>query len=271
MEMLRSQNVSRSRGRLFSIFSFPISALLCVYLFSFATALLSCSAQQTTDDQYRALREAMVRDQIATQRYSGAPPVRDARVLDVMRRTPRHLFVPPAQARYAYEDRPLPIGRGQTISQPYMVAIMTELLDTKKEQRVLEIGTGSGYQAAVLSPLVAEVYTIEIVEPLGREAGERLRSLGYKNIEVRIGDGYLGWPEKSPFDRIIVTAGAEHIPIPLVEQLVPGGRMVIPVGPSGQMQILKLVIKGKRGPRDFRTEDVMPVAFVPLVREKKPR
>ncbi len=264
MNLLRSQ--SGLRRFLVSNFSFPVSVLLC-----FATvAFLSCSAQQPADDQYRALRETMVREQIAAQRFSGAPPVRDARVLDVLRRTPRHLFVPPAQARFAYEDHPLPIGHGQTISQPYMVAIMTELLDTKKEQRVLEIGTGSGYQAAVLAPLVAEVYTIEIVEPLGREARQRLRSLGYKNIEVRIGDGYLGWPEKAPFDRIIVTAGADHIPIPLVEQLVPGGRMVIPVGPSGQIQILKLIIKGTRGPRDFRAEDVMPVAFVPLVRERKP-
>lgn len=270
MNSMRLEVKSGSRRFLFSLFSFPFSIRVCVYLFCFVGALLGCSAQQPNDDQYRALREAMVREQIAAQRYSGAPAVRDSRVLDVLRRTPRHLFVPPAQAAYAYQDRPLPIGHGQTISQPYMVAIMTELLDTKKDQRALEIGTGSGYQAAVLSPLVAEVYTIEIVEPLGREARERLRALGYKNVEVRIGDGYLGWPEKAPFDRIIVTAGADHIPMPLVEQLVPGGRMVIPVGPSGQMQILKLVIKGTRGPRDFRTEDVMPVIFVPLVREKKP-
>jgi protein-L-isoaspartate(D-aspartate) O-methyltransferase len=212
----------------------------------------------------------MVREQIAAPRFTGAPPVRDARVLDAMRRTPRHLFVPAAQMPSAYEDRPLPIGHGQTISQPYMVAIMTELLETKKEHRVLEIGAGSGYQAAVLSPLVAEVFTIEIVEPLGREARDRLKNLGYKNVDVRIGDGYLGWPEKAPFDRIIVTAGADHIPMPLVEQLVPGGRMVIPVGPHWQTQILKLIVKGTRGPRDFRASDVMPVIFVPLVREKKP-
>jgi len=212
----------------------------------------------------------MVREQIAHPRWTGAPPVRDARVLDVMRRTPRHLFVPPAQIPNAYEDRPLPIGHGQTISQPYMVAKMTELLETKKEHRVLEIGTGSGYQAAVLSPLVAEVFTIEIVAPLGREAGERLKALGYKNVEVRIGDGYLGWPEKAPFDRIIVTAGAEEIPMPLVEQLKPGGRMVIPVGPHWQTQVLQVVTKGARGPRDFRVEDVMGVVFVPLVREKPP-
>ena len=256
--------------RRFSNFEFRISFLIGLFLCSSAFAFLSCFAQQPSDDQFRVLREAMVREQIAAPRYSGAPPVRDSRVLDVLRRTPRHLFVPPAQAASAYEDRPLPIGYGQTISQPYMVAFMTELLDTKKEHRVLEIGTGSGYQAAVLSPLVAAVFTIEIVEPLGREARERLRSLGYKNVEVRIGDGYLGWPEKAPFDRIIVTAGADHIPLPLVEQLAPGGRMVIPVGPQWQVQILQLVVKGTRGPRDFSAEDVMPVVFVPLVREKKP-
>jgi protein-L-isoaspartate(D-aspartate) O-methyltransferase len=255
---------------LFSIVSFPFSAFFCFYLCVSAVAFLSCSAQLPSDDQFRALREAMVREQIAASRFSGAPPVRDARVLDALRRTPRHLFVPLAQAPFAYEDRPLPIGHGQTISQPYMVAIMTELLETKKEHRVLEIGTGSGYQAAVLSLLVAEVYTIEIVEPLGREARDRLRALGYKNVDVRIGDGYLGWPEKAPFDRIIVTAGADHIPMPLVEQLAPGGRMVIPVGPHWQTQILKLIVKGTRGPRDFRATDVMPVVFVPLVREKKP-
>jgi protein-L-isoaspartate(D-aspartate) O-methyltransferase len=166
-----------------------------VCLCSWAVACFSCAAQQPGEEKFRALREAMVRDQIAAPRFSGAPPVRDARVLDALRRTPRHLFVPPSQVPYAYEDHPLPIGHGQTISQPYIVAVMTELLETKKEHRVLEVGTGSGYQAAVLSPLVAEVYTIEIVEPLGREARERLRSLGYKNVEVRIGDGYLGWPE----------------------------------------------------------------------------
>jgi protein-L-isoaspartate(D-aspartate) O-methyltransferase len=268
MRLLRLQ--SAPPRPLFSVFSFPFSACFCVYLCVSAVAFLSCAAQLPTDDQFRALREAMVREQIAAPRFSGAPPVRDARVLDALRRTPRHLFVPAAQAPFAYEDHPLPIGHGQTISQPYMVAFMTELLETKKEHRVLEIGTGSGYQAAVLSPLVAEVYTIEIVEPLGREARDRLRSLGYKNVDVRISDGYLGWPEKAPFDRIIVTAGADHIPMPLVEQLAPGGRMVIPVGPHWQTQILKLVVKGTRGPRDFRATDVMPVVFVPLVREKKP-
>ena len=209
----------------------------------------------------------MVREQIAAPRYYDAPAVRDTRVLDAMRRVPRHLFVPPAQQKDAYEDRPLPIGHGQTISQPYMVAIMTELARPLSEHRALEIGTGSGYQAAILSELVREVFTIEIVEPLGTEARERLRRLGYKNVEVRIGDGYAGWPEKAPFDLIIVTAGAAHIPEPLVAQLKPGGRMVIPVGPHWQTQILKLITKDANG--KARTEDIMPVRFVPLVRGKQ--
>ena len=191
--------------------------------------------------------------------------MRDARVLEALRQTPRHRFVPAALVPHAYEDRPLPIGYGQTISQPYIVAKMTELLEPKKEDRALEIGTGSGYQAAVLSPLVAEVYTMEIIEPLGIAARERLAALGYKNVEVRIGDGYYGWPEKAPFDCIIVTAAANHIPPPLVEQLKPGGRMVIPVGNPFQTQTLVLVSKGRKGPRDIQVRSLMPVAFVPLV------
>jgi len=244
--------------------------LICVYLCSSVVAF-SLLLAQTSEETYRRLREEMVRAQIAAPRYFDSPAVRDPRVLDAMRRTPRHRFVPLEQAAYAYEDRPLPIGHGQTISQPYMVAIMTELLRPQPAHRVLEVGTGSGYQAAVLSPLVAEVLTIEIVEPLGTVARDRLRSLGYSNVEVRIGDGYLGWPEKAPFDGIIVTAGAPEIPMPLVEQLKPGGRMVIPVGPAWQTQILKVVTKGTRGPRDYRVEDIMPVVFVPLVRSPKDR
>jgi len=167
----------------------------------------------------------------------------------------------------AYEDRPLPIGYGQTISQPYIVAKMTELAEPKKTDRALEIGTGSGYQAAVLSRLVAEVYTIEIVEPLGREAHERLRAFGYRNVEVRIGDGYQGWPEKAPFDIILVTAAPEQIPPKLVEQLKPGGRLVLPVGPNFQTQWLKVVTKNEKG--EVRTREVMPVVFVPMVPGKR--
>ena len=234
----------------------PLCLSLAAFTFLFA---------QGDEETFRKRREEMVGTQIASPRWSGSEAVRDARVLEALRQTPRHRFVPAALVPHAYEDRPLPIGYGQTISQPYIVAKMTELLEPKKEDRALEIGTGSGYQAAVLSPLVAEVYTMEIIEPLGIAARERLAALGYKNVEVRIGDGYYGWPEKAPFDCIIVTAAANHIPPPLVEQLKPGGRMVIPVGNPFQTQTLVLVSKGRKGPRDIQVRSLMPVAFVPLV------
>lgn len=220
---------------------------------------------QGDDDNSRKRREEMVGTQIATPRWTGSEAVRDSHVLDSMRKTPRHRFVPAELVPYAYDDRPLPIGYGQTISQPYIVARMTELLEPKREHQVLEIGTGSGYQAAVLSPLFAQVYTIEIIEPLGTAARQRLAALGYKNVEVRVGDGYFGWPEKAPYDGIIVTAAANHIPPPLIEQLKPGGRMVIPVGNPFQPQMLMLVTKGSKGPRDLQVRSLMPVAFVPLV------
>ena len=217
------------------------------------------------EDTFRKRREEMVRTQIAARRWGEAEPVRDTRVIETMRQTPRHRFVIAGQLPYAYDDQPLPIGYGQTISQPYIVARMTELLEPRKTGRALEIGTGSGYQAAVLAPLLAEVYTIEIIEPLGNAARARLAALGYKNIQVRIGDGYYGWPEKAPFDCIVVTAAANHIPPTLVEQLAPGGRMVIPVGNPFQPQTLVLVTKGTKGPRDIQVRSLMPVAFVPLV------
>jgi len=220
---------------------------------------------QGDDENFRKRREEMVGTQITTPRWIGSEAVRDSRVLDSMRNTPRHRFVPTELVPYAYDDRPLPIGYGQTISQPYIVARMTELLEPKREHQVLEIGTGSGYQAAVLSPLFAQVYTIEIIEPLGTAARQRLATLGYKNVEVRVGDGYFGWAEKAPFDDIIVTAAANHIPPPLVEQLKPGGRMVIPVGNPFQPQMLMLVTKGSEGPRDLQVRSLMPVAFVPLI------
>ena len=232
----------------------------------FLVLLTSCgSAQPQQDPRWWELREKMVRQTIA-EPTDGRPAVRDPRVLAAMRSIPRHEFVPAEERSQAYEDHPLRIGHGQTISQPYIVAIMTELAALKPEHRVLEVGTGSGYQAAVLSPLVKEVYTIEIVKPLGESARERLARLGYKNVEVRVGDGYNGWPEKAPFDAIVVTAGAPHVPPALVEQLKPGGRMVIPLGESSYDQNLVVVHKGK-GPRDFRTETIMPVRFVPLTRE----
>jgi protein-L-isoaspartate(D-aspartate) O-methyltransferase len=223
------------------------------------------------DENLRKRREDMVETQIAAPRASGAERVKDSSVLDSMRKTPRDRFVPAELVPYAYDDRPLPIGYGQTISQPYIVAKMTELLEPKGEHRVLEIGSGSGYQAAVLSPLVAQVYTIEIIEPLGAAARQRLAALGYKNVEVRVGDGYFGWPEKAPFDGIVVTAATDHIPPPLIEQLKPGGRMVLPVGNPFQTQTLMLVTKGSKGPHDLQVKSLMPVAFVPLVRGPKPK
>ena len=172
---------------------------------------------QSDEDSFRQRRDEMVRTQIAASRWGGAEAVRDARVLEAFREVPRHRFAPAELAPHAYEDRPLPIGYGQTISQPYIVAKMTELVEPKKDYRALEIGTGAGYQAAILSRLVAEVYTIEIVEPLGAAARKRLADLGYRNVDVRIEDGYYGWPEKAPFDCIVVTAAANHIPPPLID------------------------------------------------------
>ena len=208
-------------------------------------------------------RAAMVRDigrKIA--RGEGGELRRlDPRIAEVMRQVPRHLFVPERQQAAAYLDTPLPIGHGATISQPFMVAAMTQLAGVDPDDVVLEVGTGSGYQAAVLSPLVRRVYTIEIVAPLARAAADRLRVLGYANVEVRAGDGYAGWPEHAPFDAILVTAGATHVPEPLLQQLKAGGRMVIPVGPRGEQELL-LIEKGADGRVSRRA--VMPVGFIPL-------
>ena len=189
-------------------------------------------------------------------------------VLAAMRQVPRHELVPAEVRNVAYEDRPLPIGYGQTISQPYIVALMTSLAKPAKDHVVLEVGTGSGYQAAVLSPLVARVYSIEIVEPLAKSAAERLNALGYTNVTVRQGDGYKGWPEHGPFDSIVVTAGAKEIPPPLVEQLKPGGRMIIPVGERSSMQELTMVEKDDHG-RVHTTRQLLPVRFVPLTGENR--
>jgi len=221
---------------------------------------------QDQEARMRQARQRLVRETIERP-ADRRDPVRDRRVLEAMRQVPRHEFVPADARGQAYDDHPVPIGYGQTISQPYIVAKMTELLAPRPEHRVLELGTGSGYQAAVLSPLVKEVYTIEIVEPLGRAARERLARLGYKNVEVKIADGYFGWPEKGPFDAIIVTAWATHVPPPLLEQLKPGGRMVIPVGSVFYQQNLVVVHKGKTA-RDLRMDSVMPVLFVPLTGER---
>jgi protein-L-isoaspartate(D-aspartate) O-methyltransferase len=186
-------------------------------------------------------------------------------VLQSMRTVPRHLFVPEKNISNAYDDRPLPIGYGQTISQPYIVAYMTEVIDPKPTHKVLEIGTGSGYQAAVLAGLVKEVYTVEIIPELGNAAAARLKSLGYKNVTVKIQDGYFGWAAQGPYDAIVVTAAAEYIPPALVEQLKDGGKIVIPIGSPFMNQMLMLVEKkGKR----ITTQSLMPVVFVPFTRKK---
>ena len=208
-------------------------------------------------DDYADLRESMVREQILARGVS------DRDVLAALRSVPRHRFVPPSMVPQAYNDHPLPIGNRQTISQPYIVAFMSELLDVEKGHKVLEIGTGCGYQAAVLSVLAGEVYSIEIVEELGVQARERLRTLGYDNVEVRIGNGYAGWPEQAPFDRIILTAAPNELPRTLVDQLKSGGKLVAPVGPVYGNQELVVVTKDAQG--KVRRESVLPVRFVPMV------
>jgi protein-L-isoaspartate(D-aspartate) O-methyltransferase len=209
-------------------------------------------------DPYKAMREQMVKNQIE------ARGIIDQDLLEAMRKVPRHLLVPESQKEYAYEDRPLPIGEGQTISQPYIVAFMTDLISPKKYMKVLEIGTGSGYQAAVLAEMMEEVFTIEIVEKLGIQAKKDLDKLGYSNIHTRIGDGYQGWPEQSPFDAIIVTAAAEKVPQPLIDQLQEGGKMVIPIGMAGQVQELMLLEKTKG---KIKTTNFGAVRFVPFTRK----
>ena len=189
--------------------------------------------------------------------------VRSSSVLEAMKKVPRELFLPKEMREFAYDDSPLPIAARQTISQPYIVALSTDLLDLKGGETVLDVGTGSGYQAAVLAEIASRVYSIEIIAPLGNEARKRLEELGYGNIEIRIGDGYKGWPEKAPFDGIVVTAAAPHVPVALVEQLKPGGRMVIPVGGSSEIQYLKVIEKQSNG--GYSEKRVLPVRFVPLV------
>ncbi len=216
-------------------------------------AAFSASPEDTVFLDQRA---AMVKNQIIRR------GIRDERVLQSMMSAPRHKFVPDQHINSAYDDTPLTIGYGQTISQPYIVAYMTEVLNLNKASTVLEIGTGSGYQAAILSPIVKKVYTIEIIPELSGTSSDRLKKLGYRNVEVAMGDGYYGWEQHAPFDAIIVTAAAGHIPPPLLAQLKPGGRMVIPVGGSLMVQNLVLVHKDKEG--KITTRNLLPVRFVPL-------
>jgi len=233
-----------------------------------ALLLLAVTYSQPSDaqDQRAAARARMVAEIAAMARETGAETGRPRFSDAVMGRVPRHRFVPALHDNLAYENRPLPIGEGQTISQPYIVALMTDLLDPKPTDTVLEVGTGSGYQAAVLAERVAKVYTIEIVEALGLRARQILGELGYRNVEVRVGDGYGGWPAAAPFDAIIVTAAPAAIPQALIDQLKPGGRMVIPVGAPSDVQHLLLVEKQSDG--RTTTKRTLPVRFVPLTRDR---
>ncbi len=235
------------------------------YIISVTSAIVGILIAVSTgradeSDRFTQLRERMVKQDIE------ARGVRDEATLRAMRAVERHKFVSEDMIRMAYADRPLPIGYGQTISQPYIVAAMTELLQVREGDVVLEIGAGSGYQAAVLAEIVDRVYTIEIVPELAELSASRMKDYGYDNVEVKEGDGYFGWEEHAPFDAIIVTAAATHIPPPLVEQLKPGGRMVIPVGPPMRVQNLMLVEKQEDG--SITQRNIMAVRFVPLTGER---
>ena len=217
-----------------------------------AAALIACA------QAYDVQRTRMVRDQLA------AHGIKDPAVLKAMRETPREQFMPPGVRAFAYEDHPVPIGYGQTMSQPYIVAFMTEALDITRTHRVLEIGTGSGYQAAILSSVAKEVYTIEIVEQLAQSASAILNRLGYHNVVVRHGDGYRGWPDKAPFDRIVLTAAPPELPISLIDQLKPGGKLLAPIGDQSAAQELTLVEKTADGKITSRA--VLPVRFMPMIK-----
>jgi protein-L-isoaspartate(D-aspartate) O-methyltransferase len=227
------------------------------------TLALGCDSAATS--QQAAAAWELARKQMVEQQLAGRD-IKDPRVLDAMRRVPRHEFVPEAMRLGAYDDTPLPIGYNQTISQPYIVAYMSEALDLQPTHRVLEIGTGSGYQAAVLGELARDVYTIEIVEPLAARARETLKRLGYANIHVRTGNGYLGWPEQAPFDRVMVTAAPDAVPQALIDQLKVGGLMAIPVGVGDQE--LRILRRTEKGLETLRT---LPVRFVPMTGKPKPK
>jgi protein-L-isoaspartate(D-aspartate) O-methyltransferase len=238
---------------------------LIFWLVVIGIILLLFSSHVIAEDEYRQQRDALVdiikAEVMMTRDYLDRKTL-DEPVLDALRKVPRDKFVREAERPYAYANRPLPIGYGQTISQPYIVAVMTDLLKLKKTDQVLEVGTGSGYQAAILAELAASVYSIEIVEQLGKQAAENLKRAGYDAVHTRTGDGYYGWEEAAPFDAIVVTAVASHIPPPLIKQLKPGGRMVIPVGGPFMTQYLVLVTKDDD--EKIATRQILPVSFVPL-------
>jgi len=237
-------------------------------LFWICVTLLLLLVSAALGDEYAQARQHLVaeieQDVRDTSLYLDKEAL-DPRVMTAIARVPRHEFVPAAQRPHAYTNRPLPIGYGQTISQPYIVALMSDLIKPQADDSVLEIGTGSGYQAAILAELTGQVYSIEIIEELGKQAAGRLSRLGYDNVTLRIGDGYYGWEEHAPFDAIVVTAAASHVPPPLVAQLKPGGRMVIPVGSHFLTQQLVLIEKGPEG--QLITRQILPVMFVPLTGE----
>jgi protein-L-isoaspartate(D-aspartate) O-methyltransferase len=242
----------------------PIIFVHCASLFAAFVAFSACS-QTSFEAQRGALVSEIERNVRETREYTGRARLQ-ASTLNAIGQVPRHEFVPEELQDFAYQNRPLPIGDDQTISQPYIVALMTDLASVGPESIVLEVGTGSGYQAAVLAEIVAHVYTIEIVEPLGRRAAQTLERLGYDNVTVRIGDGYRGWPELAPFDAIVVTAAPEAVPPPLIAQLRVGGKLVVPVGPEGRTQSLQVLEKQSSGA--IQTTDVLPVAFVPFTRDE---
>lgn len=235
-----------------------MKAAAWVLVVGLAVALGWASAQTVSDQTWTTQRAQMVQRQMKDR------GIKNPRVLAAMQKVPRHEFVPEEWRAQSYADHPLPIGEGQTISQPYVVAYMTEAIDPKPAQRVLEVGTGSGYQAAVLAELTGEVYSIELLPNLAATARQRLERLGYRNIHVKAGDGYKGWPDRAPFDAIVVTCGASEVPQPLFEQLKEGGRMVIPVGDVHRDQALRLIVKQPGAKREEK--ELLPVRFVPLRR-----
>ncbi|MFC1531947.1 protein-L-isoaspartate(D-aspartate) O-methyltransferase [Thermodesulfobacteriota bacterium] len=244
-------------------FTARVLIFTAILIFHMNGVVSRARAEDKGETRFRLLRQTMVKEQISDP-PDYRDPVSDKNVLNAMLTVPRHLFVRQQDMHRAYGDYPIPIGYGQTISQPYIVALMTEMLDVDPDNRILEVGTGSGYQAAILSGLVKEVYTIEIVKALGQQASERLKRLNYKNVHVKIDDGYYGWKEHLPFDRIIVTCASTLVPPPLLKQMKPGGKMCIPVGGQYAIQYLTMVEKSETG--KIRMRKILPVRFVPLTR-----